>query len=81
MVEKLHCDICDQTPANKVRLPYDRSPDGAGSMVTDIKFYDLCDKCELAVYKSAFTPKKNSGEIFDFNRKLIEAIKSMMKPM
>lgn len=42
MVQRRHCDICDDDHADSVFFPIRMSPDGAGSSSEDGPHMDLC---------------------------------------
>jgi hypothetical protein len=48
----LICDICGKHPANYLSFCHDRKLDAAGSMYDVFFEIDLCEKCELNVYRS-----------------------------
>jgi hypothetical protein len=50
------CDVCGTADGVQRRSYWvDRRMDAAGSMSDEHDVYDLCEKCELAVYKEIAT--------------------------
>lgn len=74
------CDICEtRDNVSRVRLVYDRTMDGSGSSSDDCEIFDLCEHCELKIYKTTIKDKFTIGQNYDFNKGAIKNIKENYK--
>jgi hypothetical protein len=69
------CDMCGSKDNVKRRsYYYDRKMDAAGSMENVCETYDLCEHCELLVYKETYN-KFDGKCLMEANKDLISTIK------